>query len=111
MVFLHRQGSLRPFTRHYPTEDVLDLLQLKDMPDGSTQVQGWLFLDFFFLLENLFSRDNQRLGCQVSNLTIFSFSSYRFFFISSECKQSAKIDPSSENLQTGMHYILIPLEF
>lgn len=111
MVFLHRQGSLRPFTRHYPTEDVLDLLQLKDMPDGSTQVQGWLFLDFFFfLLENLFSRDNQRLGCQVSNLTIFSFSSYYFFFISSECKQSAKIDPSSENLQTGMHYILIPLE-
>lgn len=80
MVFLHRQGSLRPFTRHYPTEDVLDLLQLKDMPDGSTQVQGWLFLDFFFfLLENLFSRDNQRLGCQVSNLTIFSFSSYYFF--------------------------------
>lgn len=111
MVFLHRQGSLQPFTRHYPTEDVLDLLQLKDMPDGSTQVQGWLFLDFFFLLENLFSRDNQRLGCQVSNLTIFSFSSYHFFFISSECKQSAKIDPSSENLQTGMHYILIPLEF
>lgn len=111
MVFLHRQGSLRPFTRHYPTEDVLDLLQLKDMPDGSTQVQGWLFLDFFFLLENLFSRDNQRLGCQVSNLTIFSFSSYYFFFISSECKQSAKIDPSSENLQTGMHYILISLEF
>lgn len=100
MVFLHRQGSLQPFTRHYPTEDVLDLLQLKDMPDGSTQVQGWLFLDFFFLLENLFS-----------NLTIFSFSSYHFFFISSECKQSAKIDPSSENLQTGMHYILIPLEF
>ena len=48
MVFLHRQGSLRPFTRHYPTEDVFDLLQLKDMPDGSTQVQGWLFLDFFF---------------------------------------------------------------
>lgn len=111
MVFLHRQGSLRPFTRHFPTEDVLDLLQLKDMPDGSTQVQGWLFLDFFFfLLENLFSRDNQRLGCQVSNLSIFIFSSYHFFFISSECKQSAKIDPSSENLQTGMHYILIPLE-
>lgn len=110
MVFLHRQGSLRPFTRHFPTEDVLDLLQLKDMPDGSTQVQGWLFLYFFFLLENLFSRDNQRLGCQVSNLTIFIFSSYYFFFISSECKQSAKIDPSSENLQTGMHYILIPLE-
>ena len=47
MVFLHRQGSLRPFTRHFPTEDVLDLLQLKDMPDGSTQIQGWLFLDFF----------------------------------------------------------------
>ena len=79
MVFLHRQGSLRPFTRHFPTEDVLDLLQLKDMPDGSTQVQGWLFLDFFFLLENLFSRDNQRLSCQVSSLTIFSFSSYHFF--------------------------------
>ena len=79
MVFLHRQGSLRPFTRHYPTEDVLDLLQLKDMPDGSTQVQGWLFLDFFFLLENLFSRDNQRLGCQVSNLTIFSFLPIIFF--------------------------------
>ncbi|CAH3124325.1 unnamed protein product [Pocillopora meandrina] len=39
VVFLHRQGSLRPFTRHFPTEDVLDLLQLKDMPDGSTQVQ------------------------------------------------------------------------
>lgn len=69
-----------------------------------------IFGFFFFLLENLFSRDNQRLGCQVSNLTIFSFSSYYFFFISSECKQSAKIDPSSENLQTGMHYILIPLE-
>ena len=79
MVFLHRQGSLQPFTRHYPTEDVLDLLQLKDMPDGSTQVQGWLFLDFFFLLENLFSRDNQRLGCQVSNLTIFSFLPIIFF--------------------------------
>ena len=53
MVFLHRQGSLRPFTRHFPTEDVLDLLQLKDMPDGSTQVQGWLFLDFFFSVGKL----------------------------------------------------------
>lgn len=80
---------------------LMDLLKFK---------VGYFWI-FFFLLENLFSRDNQRLGCQVSNLTIFSFSSYHFFFISSECKQSAKIDPSSENLQTGMHYILIPLEF
>lgn len=53
----------------------------------TTQRHAWwiysnsrlVIFGFFFLLENLFSRDNQRLGCQVSNLTIFSFSSYHFF--------------------------------
>lgn len=39
VVFLHRQGSLQPFSRNFPSHDVLDLLQLKDLPDGSCQIE------------------------------------------------------------------------
>ena len=40
MIFLHRQGSLCPFTRHVPSQDVMELLQVKDLPDGSSQIEG-----------------------------------------------------------------------
>lgn len=40
VIFLHRQGSLCPFTRHLPSQDVMDLLQVKDFPDGSSQIEG-----------------------------------------------------------------------
>ena len=40
MIFLHRQGSLQPFIRNFPSHEVLDLLQLKDLPDGSSQLEG-----------------------------------------------------------------------
>ena len=40
VIFLHRQGSLQPFTRNFPSHDILDLLQLKDLPDGSSQIEG-----------------------------------------------------------------------
>ena len=40
MIFLHRQGSLQPFTRNFPSHDILDLLQLKDLRDGSSQIEG-----------------------------------------------------------------------
>lgn len=39
VIFLHRQGSLQPFSRNFPSHDVLDLLQLKDLPDGSNQLE------------------------------------------------------------------------
>lgn len=39
VIFLHRQGSLQPFTRNFPSHDILDLLQLKDLPDGSSQIE------------------------------------------------------------------------
>lgn len=40
VIFLHRQGSLQPFSRNFPSHEVLDLLQLKDLPDGSNQLEG-----------------------------------------------------------------------
>ncbi|XP_068670747.1 uncharacterized protein [Montipora capricornis] len=39
VIFLHRQGSLQPFIRNFPSHEVLDLLQLKDLPDGSSQLE------------------------------------------------------------------------
>ena len=40
MIFLHRQGSLQPFSRNFPSHEVMDLLQLKDLPGGSCQIEG-----------------------------------------------------------------------
>ena len=85
----------------------------------TTQRHAWwiysssrlVIFGFFFCWKTYFLEIIRDLVASYQTWLFSVFLPIIFFFISSECKQSAKIDPSSENLQTGMHYILIPLEF
>lgn len=53
VIFMHRQKSLEPFTRHFSGQQFFDMLELSDVEVGpSSTISGnllWIDFDFFII--------------------------------------------------------------
>lgn len=130
VIFLHRQGSLQPFSRNFPSHDVLDLLQLKDLPDGSSQLEvnpckvaklskvlkmhrqvrvsgTLLMIEFNSLFEYLFLLRGvaESLACHGPNVMLYLAAAVSDFYVPSQSRPQHKI---SSDVPLQLNLVQVP---